>query len=323
VLRSLVRIVLGVFVLGTIAFFALAIVLRQPTFTTLPFRAAQRADAARLERHVRFLTTEVVPRGASSPENLARAADYIAAHFRRAHARTSLQKFGRYMNVVAEFGPESSLEPLLVIGAHYDAFTETGDLPGADDNASGTAGLIELARLLGAHELTYPVQLVAYANEEPPFFGSELMGSAIHARSIEQRPVAGMICLEMIGYYSDQQSWPNGLFRLIYPSRGDFIGVTGGWPDRALTRTVKKAIAGAGGIRVVSFTGPRETSDASDHRNYWSRGWPAVMVTDTAFLRNPHYHTRNDTADTLDYRRMARVVDGVFNAAVAPRSPRP
>lgn len=320
--RSLLRIVLGVSMAGAVLFCTLALVLRQPVLTSTPFRGSRRADAATLAKHVRYLTTEVAPRSASEPENLERAAAYIAQHFHGATARTHLQTFevrgGRYTNVIAEFGPTSSAEPVLIIGAHYDTFTETGALPGADDNASGTAGLLELARLLGAHEVRRPVQLVAYANEEPPFFGSDDMGSAVHAQSIASsgKPVAGMICLEMIGYFSAGQSWPNALFRWIYPSTGDFIGVAGGWQDRQLARMVKKGIAGAGGIRVVSFTGPRETSDASDHRNYWSRGWPAVMVTDTAFLRNPNYHTRNDTADTLDYQKMARVVDGVLAAAL-------
>ncbi len=326
--RSLLRILLGVIVAGTVLFCALAVVLRQPVFTNTPFRGAQRADAATLQKHVQYLTTEVAPRGASEPENLERTAAYIARHFRAAKARTHLQVFEargrRYTNVIAEFGPASSREPLLIIGAHYDAFTETGALPGADDNASGTAGLLELARLLGAHEVRRPVQVVAYANEEPPFFGSEDMGSAVHAQSLASsgKPVAGMICLEMIGYYSAGQSWPNALFRWIYPSTGDFIGVTGGWHDRQLARIVKKGIAGAGDIRVVSFTGPRETSDASDHRNYWNHGWPAVMVTDTAFLRNPNYHTRGDTADTLDYQKMARVVDGVLTAVLTASSTR-
>jgi Zn-dependent M28 family amino/carboxypeptidase len=156
--------------------------------------------------------------------------------------------------------------------------------------------------------------LVAYTNEEPPFFGSDQMGSAVHAQSLEGRAVRGMIWLEMIGYFAETQSWPNALFAWIYPNRGDFIGIAGGWSDRGLAREVKRAIAGAGRIDVVSFSGPRETSDASDHRNYWSHGWPAVMITDTAFLRNPNYHTARDTADTLDYTRMARVVDGVLNA---------
>ena len=99
----------------------------------------------------------------------------------------------------------------------------------------------------------------------------------------------------------------------LYPSRGDFIAVGGGWADRALTRQVKRALRGAG-MRAYSFTGPRSTLDASDQRNYWARGWPAALVTDTAYLRNPHYHTRDDTASTLDYVRMAKVVDGVFSA---------
>ncbi|HVE72732.1 MAG TPA: M28 family peptidase [Thermoanaerobaculia bacterium] len=317
--RSLLRIVTAAVVLGAMGFLALAVALRQPVVTATAWRGGARADARTLEAHVRFLTNDVRPRGAAYPENLDRAARYIAGHFRAAGGRTSLQTFDargrRYSNVVAEFGPASSGDAVLVIGAHYDAFTETGPLPGADDNASGTAGLIELARLLGRSDVRRPVVLVAYTTEEPPFFGSEQMGSAVHAASLAS-PVRGMICLEMIGYFAETQSWPNALFRWIYPTRGDFIGVAGGWNDRHLAREVKRAIAGAGGIRVVSFSGPRETSDASDHRNYWARGWPAVMVTDTAFLRNPHYHTAHDTAETLDYARMARVVDGVLNAAL-------
>lgn len=224
----------------------------------------------------------------------------------------------RYANVIAHFGPAATGEPLLVVGAHYDAFGETGNLPGADDNASGTAGLLELARLLGLDEPKGPVVLVAFANEEPPFFGSEQMGSAVHAESLAStnRAVRGMICLEMIGYYANKQSWPNALFALLYPDDGDFIGVTGGWADRQIARVVKRAIAGAGGIRAVSYSGARATSDASDHRNYWSRGWTAVMVTDTAYLRNPNYHTSGDVAATLNYEKMARVVDGVLSATL-------
>ncbi len=125
-----------------------------------------------------------------------------------------------------------------------------------------------------------------------------------------------MICLEMIGYYTGAQSWPNGLFALLYPDAGDFIGVAGGWADRKLAKVLKRSIAGAGGVRAVSYSGFRETSDASDHRNYWAHGWPAVMVTDTAYLRNPNYHTAADLAETLDYEKMARVVDGVFSATL-------
>lgn len=318
IVRSLARITIVVLiVVGT----GIAI-LRQPALTTLAWDGGPRADARALRRHVEFLTRDLLPRSAGHPENLARAASYLEQHFRAARGITSLQRFharGReYANVIARFGPEDASQPLLVIGAHYDAFSDTGLLPGADDNASGTAALLELARLLGHRKVATPVMLVAYANEEPPFFGSEQMGSAIHANALAalHRPVRGMICFDMIGYYSESQSWPNEVFALLYPSRGDFIAIGGGWDDRALTRHVKRAILGAGGIRVVSFTGWRETSDASDHRNYWSHGWPAVLVSDTAFLRNPNYHTARDTAGTLDYERMARIVDGVASAAL-------
>jgi hypothetical protein len=321
-LRSLGRIVLALLIVGGAGFGCLAIALRQPIIGNLPFRGGSRAETAALRSHVEFLTVAARPRSASHPENLDRAASYIAERFRAAGGRTSMQPFRargrRYANVMAEFGPADANAPLLVVGAHYDAFGETGELPGADDNASGTAGLIELARLLGTRKLAAPVMLVAFTTEEPPFFGSEQMGSAVHAASLlaTGRPVRGMICLEMIGYFSAGQTWPNLLFALIYPANGDFVGVTGGWADRKLTRIVKRGIAGAGGIPVLSFTGPRLTSDASDQRNYWSRGWSAVMITDTAFLRNPNYHTAGDTAETLDYEKMARVVDGVLNAVV-------
>ena len=318
-LRSLARIVIAIVILAAIGLLALGIMVRQPTLTALPFRGSARADPHLLRRHVQFLTTRALPRDASHPKSLERSAAYIAIHFRAAGGDTSLQRFdarrGSYVNVVARFGPTNSTAPLLVIGAHYDAFGEHAPLPAADDNASGTAGLLELARLLGRDRPRQPVLLVAFSTEEPPFFGSDEMGSAVHAQSLADAGtrVRGMISLEMIGYFADEQSWPNPLFEAIYPNRGDFIGVAGGWQDRALARHVKRAIDGAG-IPVVSFTGPRATSDASDQRNYWRHGWKAVVITDTAFLRNPYYHTRHDTAETLDYEKMARVVDGVFSA---------
>lgn len=308
--------------IGAAGFAGLAIALRQPTLTSIPLRVTTRSQPDALRRHVQFLTTGVRPRSVSHPENLERAAAYIEDRFHDAGGRATRQTYrargDEYSNVVAWFGPESNVEPVLVVGAHYDAFGETGALPGADDNASGTAGLLEIARLLGSSDVRRPVVLVAYSTEEPPFFGSGEMGSAVHANALaeEQRAVRGMICLEMIGFFSQTQAWPNSLFALLYPGTGDFISVAGGWSDRGLTKTVKRGIAGAGGVRVVSYSGARATSDASDHRNYWSHGWPAVVVTDTAFLRNPNYHTNRDTWDTLDYTRMARVVDGVASAVL-------
>lgn len=322
VLRRALRVLLGLLIglsfLFVVAFFCV----RQPTWKRLRNDAPVYASEVRLRQDVLFFTTAVRPRSADRPENLERAADYIRRSFERAGARVSVETFkarGKtYRNVVADFGPQRCGR--IVVGAHYDAFAATGDLPGADDNASGTAGLLELARLLGTHAPTRPVQVVAFTTEEPPFFGSDEMGSAVHAERLAKArvPVEGMICLEMIGYYRGQQTWPSPLFQAIYPSQGNFISVAGGWRDRALARTLKVAIRSADGIRVFSFTGPREMLDASDQRNYWSHGWPAVMVSDTAYLRNPNYHTKKDTADTLDYVKMARVVDGVYLFLIQP-----
>jgi Zn-dependent M28 family amino/carboxypeptidase len=205
-------------VLGSVAFLALIALLRQPVLGSEPFRGTLHANPSLLRKHVQFLTNDVRPRSWNHPANLRATSHYIAAQFRAAGARTSFQTFhvraAEYSNVIAEFGPANTADCVLVTGAHYDAFAETGPHPGADDNASGLAGLFELARLLKGQVLQRPVVLVAFANEEPPFFGSDDMGSAVHAARLaaDGRPVRGMICLEMIGYFSPGQSWPNPLF---------------------------------------------------------------------------------------------------------------
>ena len=204
------RVVAVAAVVAVVLFASATAVIRQPVLV-LGRETPHVASADRLRRDVRFLTVTVRPRDVAHASNLNAAADYIANEFAAAGARVTIQEFTarrhRYRNVIAELGPTTPSEPLLVIGAHYDAFSEHGDFPGADDNASGTAGVLELARALRGRPLSRPVMLVAYANEEPPFFGSEEMGSAVHAQWLEaqHRPVTGMICLEMIGYYAGVQ----------------------------------------------------------------------------------------------------------------------
>ena len=204
----------------------------------------------------------------------------------------------------------------MVVGAHYDVCE---DLPGADDNASGVAGVLELARLLDARVLRSPVELVAFSTEEPPYFRSPDMGSAVHARSLRAAgaEVRAMISLEMIGYFAPSQHHRALLLSLVYPHRGDFIAVVGRWADRGLVREAKKCIRGATAVPPVSYSGPVGVgADLSDHLNYWVAGFPAFMITDTAFLRNPNYHRASDTAVTLNYRRLAGVVDGVLSTVV-------
>ena len=292
---------------------------RQPNVGNEPYPSgAGRADAARLEKHVRFLAAPDDWRSVHNASGMARAADYITSAFAETGAVVSEQRYKagpvETKNVIARFGLEA--RPRVVIGAHYDVYT---DLPGADDNASGVAGLLELARLLQGMNLPTAVELVAYSSEEPPFFGGREMGSAVHVAALNDAAVKvrAMIALEMIGYFTDQQPHQGILLGTIYPRHGRFIALVGRWADRDLVADAKKCFRGASPLEVVSYSGPTGLgADLSDQRNYWAAGVPAFMVTDTAFMRNPHYHTATDTAETLDYQSMAKVVDGVLNTVV-------
>jgi hypothetical protein len=283
----------------------------------MPGAGAMKADPARIRSEVETLCAAFAPRDHAHPDNLDRAADFIASRFQQAGAVTERQGFEvrrvRYQNVTARFGPDT--REVVVVGAHYDT---AGDQPGADDNASGVAGVLELARLLAGEPLKSRVELVAYTLEEPPHFRTEHMGSAVHARSLSERnaEVRLMVAVEMIGYYSDapdSQEFPMAFLKAFYPSRGNFAAVVGKWGQGGTVCRVKRAMRQSGGIPVHALHAPTGTpgTDLSDHRNYWSRGWPAVMVTDTAFMRNERYHTVEDTPDTLDYERMARVAEGL------------
>jgi hypothetical protein len=210
----------------------------------------------------------------------------------------------------------------LIVGAHYDVFTN----PGADDNASGVAGLLELARLLDTLKpvLKYRIDLVAYTNEEPPYFRTEQMGSAVHAKYLSDNKikVKGMICLEEIGYFTDEaksQSYPLDILHLFYPERGNFIGVVGKIGQRKIVRRMKSKMRSGSVIDIRSINAPRWVTgiDYSDHLNYWNYGYDAVMINDTSWYRGNQYHTGGDTPDRLDYERMAQVVSGVYNAMVS------
>jgi Zn-dependent M28 family amino/carboxypeptidase len=279
------------------------------------------ADPAALRRHVEALVA-LGPRDAASPEGLDRAAAYVrrelAAHGHGHEVRDQPYRVdgATYRNVVTRLGPGDG--ELVVVGAHYDT---AGPLPGADDNASGVAGLVELARLLADSPAPLPVELVAYTLEEPPTFGTADMGSVVHARSLAAAgtPVRLMIGLEMIGYFSDapgSQRFPAPGLGLVYPRTGSFIAVVGKLGQGRTVRAVRDAMRAATPLPVESISAPRALPgvDLSDHRSYWDRGWRAVMITDTAMFRNPHYHLASDTPDTLDYERMAEVVTGVAAA---------
>lgn len=282
--------------------------------------AAGADTETRLRRHVEVLTAIDPPRNFHNPASLDAAAGYIRAQLEEAGWEVRDQVYevdgAAYRNLVARRGDPDA--PRLVVGAHYDVH---GDTPGADDNASGVAVLIELARVLADYRPDRGLELVAYTLEEQPAFARGIMGSARHAENLarEDVDVAGMLALEMLGYYREEpgtQGFPAPFLDWLYPDTGDFIGLIGRLRDLNLLRRTAAAMRSTGGVEVhylaspVSFRG----LDSSDHRSYWEAGWNAIMVTDTAYYRNPNYHRAGDTPDTLDYGRMAALVPQIAAA---------
>ncbi len=271
-----------------------------------------------LHKHVESLVNTPQPRNFYNVASLDSAAAYIKAQFEGFGYSPKEQVFtveGReYRNILALTGPENTKR--IVIGAHYDV---CGDQGGADDNASAVAGLLELARIAKEREgsLTNQIEFVAYTLEEPPNFGSNAMGSYVHAKSLKEKNVGVevMICLEMIGYFTDEkiQRYPFPFAKLFYPSRGNFIAVVGNSESKQYIKKVRDIIRNNASIICRSLTAPSFVTgiDWSDHRNYWKLGYKALMITDTSFYRNKNYHTINDTIDTLDFEKMAEVVKGL------------
>lgn len=272
-----------------------------------------------LRRDVEYLVKSFVPRDAFYPENLQMMAKYLVERFTTAGARVVVQEYAidgrKYYNVIASYGPEQGAR--LVVGAHYDTCCE---LPGADDNTSGVAGLLALAPLLAKTELKQRIDLVAFTLEEPPFFRTQGMGSAQHAMMLADAKVEVklMISLEMIGYFTDApdtQVYPLAFLKWLYPTKGDFLAVVGKVGEGGIVKKVKSALQASTSLPIYSISAPSFIPgvDFSDHLNYWKHGFPAVMLTDTAFYRNKNYHTAGDTPETLDYKRMAEVVQGVHH----------
>lgn len=277
-------------------------------------------NTEQLIEDVRVLTSLQPARSCYHISSLNKAAVYIEEQFKALDCRVNIQSYKadniEYKNVIASFGPENGER--VIVGAHYDV---CGDQPGADDNASAVAGLLELGRLINRlkPQLKYRIDLAAYSLEEPPYFNTRWMGSAVHARSLKEKGVKikVMICLEMIGYFSDEpgsQTFPFPLLKLFYPTTGNYIVVAGKLWSRSLVKKIKNTMGQVMDLGVRSFNSPSTLAgvDLSDHKNFWKQGYPAVMVTDTAFFRNPYYHRVTDTIDTLDFKRMSEVVKGVY-----------
>lgn len=287
------------------------------TLTQPPLDAAQLHLASELRTDVEMLADTIGPRNAHRhPEGLSRAADYIEEQFKTAGYAVERQAIlsGEHgepaYNLVAT-SPSSvaATGPLWIIGAHYDSFS---DSPGADDNASGVAAMLALARRLnGSHR---PLRFVAFTNEEPPFFKSANMGSVVYAESLTE-PVEAMISLESLGYYRSEpgsQDYPRPM-RAFYSDVGDYVAIVGNLESHGLVGTLLESFRKvsnfpAGGVALPDMV---EGLGWSDQWAFWEKDVPAVMITDTAFYRYPFYHTPRDLPEQLNYEAMARIVSGL------------
>lgn len=274
----------------------------------------------RVYSDIEFLTSIRPFRNFRNIESLNIAAEYIKNQMLQFTDIVQEQEFlaygNIYKNIIASINPEA--EERIVIGAHYDV---AGDTPGADDNASGVAGLLEILRLLSEEKLKYRIDFAAYSLEEPPFFATRKMGSYIHAHSLykQKTKIKVMLSLEMIGYFPDEkgsQHFPLPFFKLFYPDTGNFIGVVGKIGQGKITKKIRNLMREGSNIPVYSINAPviLPGVDFSDHRNFWHFGYQAVMITDTAFYRNPNYHRRTDTIGTLEFEKMYEVIKGISYA---------
>lgn len=280
---------------------------------------SQQVTAAALREHVVRLAENIGERNVFRPSALAATADYIEETWRlQDYIVTRLWYEARGVRCanleVTRLGA-SRPDEILLLGAHYD--TVSGS-PGANDNGSGVAALLELSRLFAQTAPAMTVRFVAFVNEEPPFFMTRNQGSAVYARAARARGdhIQLMVSLEMLGSYSSapgSQHYPP-LFRLFYPDRGDFLAFVSNFRSRGLMRQAASIFRDVSDFpleHLATFSLIPGVS-WSDHRSFWRQGFRAFMVTDTAFYRYRHYHKPSDTPDRLSYREMTRATNGLY-----------
>lgn len=269
------------------------------------------ANLENLYRHVAFLTSIYPYRNYKNVESLRKTADFIEVEMKKTGLETTRQawsvKENVYENIIASYQPNKTKR--FILGAHYDVYK---DQPGADDNASSVAGLLEIMRMLTENrlELDYGIDFISFCLEEPPFFKTKEMGSHIHANSIVDngKEYIGMIALEMIGYYREEKTGDREMS--FYRNR---LVVSGIRRFDAFNLKVAELLRERGVMdsRRLSFADDYRNNGPSDHRNYWSLGIPAVMVIGSGGQGNPHYHTATDTIETLDFKVMTQAVNSI------------
>ncbi len=284
--------------------------------------SAELALQSRLRRHVDVLAGLIGPRHLGKRNLLEAAAAYIEREFIAIGdaPMPELYRVGAHevANIVVERTGTTRPSEIVVVGAHYDTVPET---PGADDNASAVAMLIESARLLKTMETSRTLRFIAFPCEEPPHFCTDTMGSQQYARACRVRgdDVVGMMCLEMVGYYSTKpgsQSIPEsipGLMRWAFPKQGDFLAAVANLRSISLLYSFRRGFKRSSRFPLYCAALPERVHEIrlSDNGSFWDQGFQALMITDTSFLRNPHYHLASDTTDTLDYGRLTLATIGV------------
>lgn len=297
-----------------------AVILLVASGINMVFADTEKSILKNLKEHVIVLSDQIGTRNHLYYDNLNEAADYITEEFQKLGYVVSKNVYDidgkTYRNIIAESNLEHSLDEVVIVGAHYDSCYN----PGADDNASGVAGMLEMARLLKDKKLKKPLRFIAFTNEEPPYFQTKKMGSYVYAKSLKEKnaKISAVIILEMLGYYSEEPDSQDYLpfLGFFYPDVANYIAIVGNFKSKRLVEDVKENFKKATDFPVESIVAPSGVPglNFSDHWSFWKMGYKAVMITDTAFLRNENYHENTDTYDTLNYNKMAQVIKGLTYA---------
>lgn len=319
---ALIRLGILVLILIALLIFGWSLMVWMPgesyTGALPPLSKAESELQASLKRDVRMLSEKIGTRNYQAHQNLLAAKEYLAKELTTAGYTVKNLDYSienqTYTNLEVEIPGTTRADEILVIGAHYDsAFTS----PGANDNGTGAAAVLALAREFANSKPMRTLRFVEFTNEEPPYFWTDNMGSMVYASQAKQRgdKIVGMFSLETLGYYSDKansQKYPPPL-NLLYPDRGNFLGFIGNIESRELLRNTIRSFRAQAKFPSEGAALPNALPGVgwSDHWSFWQQGYQAVMITDTATFRYPHYHTLDDTVDKIDFEKLARVVSGI------------
>ncbi|MCM8793222.1 MAG: M20/M25/M40 family metallo-hydrolase [Candidatus Omnitrophica bacterium] len=272
-----------------------------------------------LKRHVEVLSNAIGERNFIYYQNLEKTAEYIKDAFKQfgylPEEHIYYIEGKSYKNIIAVKSGTQQTDEFLIVCAHYDSVMGS---PGADDNASGVAGLLEIARILKDNSLRNTIKFIAFTNEEPPFFMTEDMGSFRYVQEAKRKKdkIFGVLCLESIGYYSQErksQTYPPGL-GFFYPDKGNFIAFVSNFHSANFLKKIVYDFKRVSKFPAEYLIAPQIFVPAigfSDHWSFWKFGYPAIMITDTAFYRTPYYHTGKDTYEKLDYRSLQELIEGL------------